>query len=396
MSALRDFTCAGNVIAIVGGGPCSFACARSLLEANANVVIFERASRLGIGTPFGSSLGAQALSFNSAEERIGRGLNRLVKNNPGLLHLDDGLLSAGILSRTGERPQGWSRSTGQWEHYILAEGASFETFLRALSGAESDRYEVKVGCEVVKVGKGQGGKWSVTFQQEGKDNVGHFDGVVIAIPAKSTVKLLENSSSEQIWDEHVVKVIRRCSETYVRRHAVLLGLQRGGGVWEKLSERFREVFCGSEGSHGGHRVGIGWGNLAKELNLEGCDGCVSLLSLCKLGEKVVEVVAHGVRGEELDNASMMQFLADWLSLKVEEEVHIIDSNYYEQAKPVVINPNRPLEPLRERGCVVCVAEDEDGNTGRIVAAGDWAAGQGVLSNAISSGFRAAEIVGKSF
>ena len=60
---------------------------------------------------------------------------------------------------------------------------------------------------------------------------------------------------------------------------------------------------------------------------------------------------------------------------------------YEQARPEIIFPNIPLKPLREKGCVVC-------NEGKnmVIAAGDYAVGQGVVSNAISSGIRAAEIL----
>ena len=97
-------------VAIIGGGLCGFSGIQKITERGAKVTIFEASPNFGETTPFGSyfgsKLGAQAMSFNSAEDRVNRVLNRLLRDYPDMLvHLDDGLLSAGILSRTLERPK---------------------------------------------------------------------------------------------------------------------------------------------------------------------------------------------------------------------------------------------------------------------------------------------------
>ena len=130
-------------------------------------------------------------------------------------------------------------------------------------------------------------------------------------------------------------------------------------------------------------------------------------------------MAHGREGAGADclqKEQIVAFFSEWLGLNAEsvgEEVRIsegvphprkepscsmlpfpnlrssqlrvLEIDCYEQARPEVTFPNVPLKPLRERGCVVC-----SGGKNMLVVAGDWAAGQGVVSSAISSGIRAAE------
>jgi len=100
-------------VAVIGGGPCGFSATANLAASGIRATMFEISNELAKGTPFSSNkLGAQAMSFNSAEPRVGKVLNRLTRNKNNerneLLHLDDGLLSAGILSRTKEVRGGMS------------------------------------------------------------------------------------------------------------------------------------------------------------------------------------------------------------------------------------------------------------------------------------------------
>ncbi|GMI08419.1 hypothetical protein TrRE_jg5450 [Triparma retinervis] len=381
-------------IAIVGGGVCGFSAIGKLCCAR--VTIFEASPNLhGEATPFGSILGAQALSFNTAEDRINRVLNRILREYPDMLvHLDDGLISAGILSRTSERPQGWNRSTGQWEHYALNEGTtSFQSLLRALAGGSESLYGVETGCKVEAIE--QGGKKG-TFQLVVNGEVrGDFDAVLIAIPAKEAAELLQHSVA--LWDNHVLDVLLNCAKAYVKRHAVLVRFFRESEVGSKLLDKFRDIFCASEGSHDGHKIGQELGGMARELDVASEKGSVALLSLTAVGDEVVEVTAHGKKGESIDFEAITKFLEDWLCIKREEvtKVQVVTERHYQQARPEVEFPNRPHAPLRERGCVICKANEGDENVGRVVAGGDFAVGLGVISSAISSGMRAAEIINKS-
>ena len=106
-------------------------------------------------------------------------------------------------------------------------------------------------------------------------------------------------------------------------------------------------------------------------------------------------MAHGREGAGADGLRkerVVAFFSEWLGLDAEAvgaELRVLEVDRYEQARPEVTFPNVPLQPLSERGCVVC-----SGGKNMLVAAGDWAAGQGVVSSAISSGIRAAELVGE--
>lgn len=284
----------------------------------------------------------------------------------------------------------------------MREGVGFGSFLRALVGGE-EGWVLRLGCEVLKIGKerGEGGGWSVTFKRAGETLVEVYDGLVLAVPASAALMLLENSASScTVWDEHVVDIIKRCAESYVRRYAMLMKIPRTGKLCEKLFEKFKEVFCDSEGSHDGHQLAKEWGNMARELDCEGVgNGHVALLALRSVGSDEAEFVVHGRVGEEvLGSETVTRFFEELLGEgkwgKVDNDIDIISNECYAQARPEVIYPNRPLFPLRERGCVVCVADADDGSAGRVVAAGDWAVGLGVLSSAISSGIRAADVLVK--
>ena len=380
-------------VAIIGGGLCGFSGIQKITERGVKVTIFEASPLVGEATPFGSKLGAQAMSFNSAEDRVNRVLNRLLRDYPDMLvHLDDGLLSAGILSRTLERPQGWNRSTGQWEHYALSQGTTFECFLRAVGGAES--YDVREGCKVEAIEQGEKGGWKLNV--ENGEVSGEFDAVLIAIPARNAEKLLAVNSS-RIWDEHVQDVLLSCANAYVERHTVLVSFSTESVACKVLLEKFRAVFCDSEGSHDGHKIGQQLG-MARELDVSSAKGSVALLSLSTVGDEVVEVIARGRKGvEKTDLEAIVKFFEDWLGVTREEaaRIKVVTERHYLQARPEVEYPNRPLEPLRERGCVICKADEEDENVGSVVAAGDYAVGLGTVSSAISSGLRAADIINQS-
>ena len=138
------------------------------------------------------------MSFNSAEDRVLRSLNGVTEalrkgagatgtsssrdagadpsgSSDWFRHTDDGLLSAGLLSRTRERPQGWNRGTGQWEHYTLGEGADFGELMSVLAAAQGGggggELDVRLGCEVLAVmkrgGVSGGGGWSLAISEKG-------------------------------------------------------------------------------------------------------------------------------------------------------------------------------------------------------------------------------------
>lgn len=109
-----------------------------------------------------------------------------------------------------------------------------------------------------------------------------FDAVLLAVPAKQALSLLEGAKGQK-WEDHAVDVVRRCAGDYVRRYSALIGLKRGGKACTGMLARFREIFCESEGTHDG-RIG-GDAEMAIELDTEAAvqGGCVCLLSLCRGG-----------------------------------------------------------------------------------------------------------------
>ena len=292
----------------MGGGPCGWSALSTLISASLSsvgavssrmkITILEQSLRLGAGTAFQSRLGAQAMSFNIAEPRMQAILNRIVAGMEALglcksfRHTDDGLLSAGLLSRTKERPQGWNRGTGQWEHYTLGDGKDFGSLMAALLGegaGDGDRaFELRLGCEARTLRRSvDRGGWLLTVFEGGSGNQElEFDAVILAVPAKRAAALLEGCIGQE-WEEHAIDVIKRCASDYVRRHSVLLGLMRKGDACMGMLARFREIFCESEGTHDG-RIGMDT-DMAMELDTEAVvpGGCVCLLSVCAMGEEEV-------------------------------------------------------------------------------------------------------------
>ena len=142
-------------VLVVGAGLTGAVTSAVLSEAGRKILLID-SKPIGAGTPFSTEeksdvpLGSVICSFNISEACVQRRLGLILRGLEGteLEHVDDGLLSKGRLSRTCERPQGWNRVTGQWEHYLFrADKFDFAVVVRSVL-RDCDRTTVLTGYEV--------------------------------------------------------------------------------------------------------------------------------------------------------------------------------------------------------------------------------------------------------
>ena len=218
---------------MIGGGPtgCNF-CARA--DPSLRIELWEAAETLGGGGGFRSlpaakdgdedasssssttaaaavavELGAQCVSFDDYAPEASARLEAL-RGSHRLRHVDDGMRSCeGGLSRTKERPQGWNRAFGRWEHFRALGGSS--SLLRWLvpdavpvrlgRTATSIRWEEEEGggrrwrvegvdsrekCDDEDEDRGSGAPREATHRRE--DGV-FFDIVVLAVPPAAALRI---------------------------------------------------------------------------------------------------------------------------------------------------------------------------------------------------------------
>lgn len=211
-----------QLVVIIGASFAGLIAAASL-PPSCTVVLVEKASTLGAGTSFVCSsssgtrvhLGSAIMSMNISENAVQTCLGKLSRVEDGSLlgHLDDGLLSKGKLSRTFDRPQGWNRVFGQWEHYLLATSCSAnnegqeqdEPISKLLSSLVDEKENVSVRCNVEAVsieamcaGAGERQRWKVILREGYQQYTAasmpveeiEATTVIICTPAAQALKLL--------------------------------------------------------------------------------------------------------------------------------------------------------------------------------------------------------------
>ena len=206
-------------VLIIGASFTGFSAAASL--PSCSVILIDKAHAVGEGSPFRSSpcsssssslrtnLGAAVLSMNMSEAKVQSYIGKITRSGEAgtLEHVDDGLLSKGKLSRTSDRPQGWNRVFGQWEHYTLAatdmcSTGKVSSVSQFLSSLVDDKPNVSiqsgreaVSIEEIDVAPGKRRKWKVTIGEGSQDNpvcVQTIEAttVIICTPAAEALRLL--------------------------------------------------------------------------------------------------------------------------------------------------------------------------------------------------------------
>ena len=139
-------------VLVVGLGPAGCACAARLRQvfgarielrcAEAGRSIGEKSGIRRLGGTEGSEdadVGAQRVSIDGYDPASAHVLHDFLQHVPGLEHVDDGLLSYGSLARTSERPGGWNRATGQWEHFRI-RGGNVNLLRHLIDSASVDKF----------------------------------------------------------------------------------------------------------------------------------------------------------------------------------------------------------------------------------------------------------------
>ena len=297
-------------ILIIGGGLSGLAASveLSLYKNNKilNILLLEKSNELGYNSQFNTD-GAQVISLNVSESIIQSYVNKLVgMNYPDptcLIHTDDGLLSAGRLSRTDERPQGWNRVTGQWEHYTLTNGDISVLQNRLLevintnnNNNNNNNFTILTGCHVQGLKKIP--KQPQQPRQEGKEkeeeeeekngflweacvlhSLSHGEqssnqvikkwirskNVIVAVPAPEALRLVKsidifndsfggdvNCNKMDYLQIHseIIPILQSISESYIVRYSTAIRLN--GLVAKIVYARFEEQYCSqTAGIHSG-------------------------------------------------------------------------------------------------------------------------------------------------
>ncbi|GMH69239.1 hypothetical protein TrST_g1106 [Triparma strigata] len=390
--------------AVIGGGPTGFSTLPLLTKRSLRVTLIESSSSLGSGTPFSGSpaLGARAMSFDSSHLPTSRLLHSLSSEVDGFSALDDGLLSAGLLSRTVERPQGWNRATGQWEHYTC-DSRSIGTVLRGMGGLyfgdddgdgdgtmddEGSRSpELLMGTKLVGMER-VGDCWRLALLKEEGEEAGPFfrtfDSVILCVPAPSLTSLLDPISTLLL--PHTLEVIKRCASKYVTRHSGLVSIPSSSPIHDALISKLKAPYCSSQGTHSG-RNEDGVDGVVHELDLTNVSKSIKLISVVAANEQGLTIVLHSAPDVVLDRDVISSFFDSFLKPQhptSPSNFTLQSSSTFTQYPANPSHPITPLSPLREHGCIPLSISPP------LIAAGDWTRGTGVTQAAIESGGRAAE------
>jgi len=410
-------------VAIIGG---SFTGLSVLSELGIGAVVFTSESQLGVGTPFEpQKCGASIMSLNIAENEIQVLVGRLDRaglivkpssSSPSLppasisthlVHIDDGLLSAGLLSRTETRPQGWNRVMGQWEHYQLQRVASDGDGNGAIAGVLREIGDQRVNqlvynrtlvglqrCEAgwrLHLRCTDAGDGEASDRPQEIIEVVCARIVVLALPVYTLSPLLHQLPPGTLSPE-ILDVCDRSHGRELPRFTTKFAALEDSRLQLALKNEFQRDFCSSESTHSGrqdHTVGV------VERDLSHCKGDLLLIAMqpsqasVQAGSPGDVYVLHGRTFTSVhDKDSVEAFLAHWLALSHDQVSAGLQLASAPPARLSQSGPaDLPLTPLRARGCVV--ADFDPVSRAGLVLAGDWCFGFGCVSNAISSGFKAA-------
>ena len=443
-------------VTIVGGGPCGLGVAMYLrqLLPDVRVTILDRGTAdggdsgdgdIGCGSPLASTSATQLLSQNVSETACGA-FFRTMESAGIITEESDEHLS----STTGERPRGWSRSSGQWRHYLCPDRAALFDAMRRQSACPNvcicrgeaasvsvsgDGIALRVAYAVGSQPDGQssrgrdekGGSICKTEGQRGQEGQEGQQGqegqeqseallrcsiLVLAVPAHEALRLaaalplpeaaqrvLESRSSSSLAET------RHCTTIFVAR-ASLVGSRLlahfPGGLRElDVSSVAGEITLLALGAHRDDGGGVDVGGV-DDVGDVGGDG-VDLDDA-----RSMQLHVHARSSDALGRAALTAWLAAWLSLDAADSA-VSFAPATAAATPAATVPGvalrghegrirgypqarpsvAPLSPLREKGCIVVPL-----SPALVVISGDWAVGEsaGTVSGALLSAVRAAKEV----
>lgn len=372
-------------VVVVGSGPCGLFLSRLLqqLVPAAQITILERSSDSNSnGSPLSASCATRLISRNVSETATNSWFMTL--QSAGCIEEEDDA----SLSNTRERPQGWSRLSGQWKHY---RSPIRESLFAAMRAQTAGGVTLLNGKAVDSLKIGSTGLVMQVNTQLGQESIPCPSIIVLAVPVHEALRITELLP---LPPEVRLVLQRRCDECeqrFCRTIRVGRATLLGRCLYEKFQAgKLRELDVSVAAAVPVPSVFLL--ALADDLNgRESDETCESLH---------VNVHVHADSSDALGIDKLTSWLALWLSLD-ERECHSISPSSailaFLQARPNAA----PLSPLREQGCIVlpiCRDESEKSSTPSlgqsVILCGDWAVAEsgGTVSGALLSAHKAALLI----
>lgn len=366
-------------VAIIGAGPTGISALSVLSQSGLEITLIDPSPTWGTLSPFGDPLGPRCMSFNSSLLSTTRLLHSLEDTISSFKKIDDGLLSSNRLSRTKERPQGWNRGTGQWEHYRYTPENVGE-ILKGIGGVYMEETECffntkVVGIEINDEINDSRKSWKLTLKEVSDDStyVCTFSHVISCIPAPNLTDLLTPLSSLIL--PHAFEVISKCSKEYITVYSTLLSIPKESEIFQPLLDKFKDKYCKTQGSSEGRLNS----DIVEEIYIE--EGDIYLLAVDSLTSSYINIIIHS----KSDDSQFCQFFSKYLKTELTENFEIKSKQTFKQS-PINEHPIQPLKPLKESACIALSEQPI------LLASGDWAIGRGCISDALSSGQKGGEML----
>ena len=367
-------------VTIVGGGPCGLGVAMYLQQfcPTARVTILEKCAAGESASPLAVRCATQLVSQNVSESASSGWFHAM--ESAGRISEE----SDEQLSQTEERPHGWSRLTGQWRHYRCPDRAAFFAAMRESAITEEG---VHLYCHEVDSVSLCGDRLAVemvtSVDQSVSGKVLLCSVLVLAVPAHEALRIT-STLPLPFTEQEVLRRIAQTSAQDNTRFCTTVRLISASPVGQALAAKFQGT---------------------RELNVSNVHGGITLLSLdvnSDLDEMIVHV--HARTSGALCRKEFTLWVTTWLSDTFDEnDVAIATPRAFPQARPSIA----PLNPLRERGCIlVPIGQPAASRSGTgnmtdccrgpplLVLCGDWALAEsaGTVSGALLSAYKGAREV----
>jgi renalase len=155
-------------VAVIGGGIAGVTCAKQLLSAGLNVVVFEKAR----------GVGGRMSTRRTDWAQYDHGAQYFTVRDPGFRRLMEGMLSNGTVAvwqPVMEKPD-----SEPW--YVATPG------MTAIARFLANGLDVRTSHRVVAISR-EGEQWRLTFEDETQSD--YFDAVVVAVPNEQAAPLIE-------------------------------------------------------------------------------------------------------------------------------------------------------------------------------------------------------------
>ena len=409
--------------AIVGCSFTGISCFRTLKKlvassssnADESMILFEKGNTLGEHSPLSYSSGANIFSFNIDEAYIQKILPILEDNSNCIKLIDDGLRSFGMLSRTNERPTGWNRVTGQWQHYRKRKCVK-DTLTSLLSDCYGPFDNIICNRKIVSfeyVPERECWRIKTDITDTLDNSLEYYQSkvLVLAIPAEDTLSILQASYSSlstcmEIADlKRVLTALESSCDRNITRYATCIRVNLDSNLGKAIEAKFKEHYCDSICTMREQNRALADKVYELDVSQIGSKDITLITNIIDdveyktievRSEKIDQVLhlhlaVHALKREVLESRDeLLTWLYLWTGLSNEslEDSDFLDFDpgsikvFHQPPMGVTC----PLSPLRESGYILISERPV------LIAAGDFCVSPPCVSSALLSGEKAAKAV----